>query len=330
MSAPSFTFSSSDPSRRKAIFRGWTIALLALIAVFFGSVELLTRFGFVRISRIASRIQAEYVAARSIGQDGRHQNTVLLVGNSLLGAAVNMGDLKRGMPPGWALRRFQIEDTTYYDWYFGLRRLFAEGSRPQVVAVMLSPAQTVATSVRGEFFARHMMRLNDSLAVAHDLSLHPTNTSGMIVGRLSEFYGARVEIRNGLLLEMLPDFQGVASLLTRHPMRPLRDEDMRPAPERIKAMRDLAAQYHARLVWVLPSLLQAADGASGMLSAANAAGIPILTPIPSGSLPASDYTDGFHLAPSGAGKFTVRLIPLFREYLGNLQTLQANKYQKSF
>jgi hypothetical protein len=318
---PSSISSSEIPATRNtAAHQRWVVVLLAFIAVFVVSIECMARWAFTRISRIEQRVQSQSQAARSIGQNanGSHPRTVLLVGNSLLGAGVETSVLRQAMPPGWKLAPLQVDDTTYMDWYFGLRRLFAEGARPEVVAVMLSPTQAIATSVRGEFFARHLMQTSDIISVTRELSLHRTNASSMLFARMSEFYGVRAEIRNWLLLKIMPGFQSVASLLTRHPRRPVDDRDVRNAAGRLQEMRELAEHYHVKLIWVLPSLLQTPDGTIGFLDAAKAAQVPVLTPAPSGSLAASNYTDGFHLAPAGAHIYTGKLIPLLQQYLCNL------------
>lgn len=320
---PSST-SNSEAARPLRAYQRWVIAVLVLVAVFLGSVELVSRFVFSRVSRIARRIDSEYAAARQVGRTGGAPPAVLLVGNSLLGASVDPGTLRRSMPEGWNLAYLQVEDTTYMDWYFGLRRLFAEGSRPQVVAILLSPAQTVATQVRGEFFAQHLMQLEDTPAVARDLQLHPTNAAGMVAGRLSHFYGVRAEIRNWLLLTIMPNFQQVASMMTNHARRPVIDDEVRKtAAARLRQMSDLAAEHHARLVWILPTLLEVPDGSRGVLAAAQTAQVPVLIPIPSGSLPRTDYTDGFHLAAPGQKAYTARLIPLLRQYLTRTERAAA-------
>ena len=44
-----------------------------------------------------------------------------------------------------------IEGTGYYDWRYGLRRLFRQGSRPQFVVVGLEVNTSFENSVREEY-----------------------------------------------------------------------------------------------------------------------------------------------------------------------------------
>jgi hypothetical protein len=318
------TSNSDEAARKNRASRRWVVFLLLFIALFLGTVELMSRFVFTRTSRIAQRMEREFSAARSIGRGGSHDKGLLLVGNSLLGASVEPDRLRQAMPAGWDLAYLQVEDTSYMDWYFGLRRLFAEGARPQVVAVLLSPTQTVVTQVRGEFFAHYLMRLDDVPAVSRDLSLHRTSAAGMVAGNLSEFYGVRAEIRKWLLLSLMPRFQTVASMLTRHPRRQVDDNAIRSiASGRLRQMNELVSQHNARLVWILPALLDVPDGTAGVLEAARSARVPVLIPISSGSLPADQYSDGFHLATSGKMKYMAALIPLLQQYLSRPDLAQA-------
>lgn len=321
---PSSTSNSEATAHSRTAYQRWVIALLVVVVLFLCSVEVVSRFVFTRVSRVARRIDAQYAAAQAIRQGGGQEPSVLLVGNSLLGASVDPGTLRRSMPQGWRLAYFEVEDTTYLDWYFGLKRLFAGGSRPRVVAIMLSPTQTIATRVRGEFFAQHLMQLGDTPEVARDLELHPTNAAGMVAGRLSHFYGVRAEIRNWLLLTIMPSFEKVASMMTHHASPQIDDNAIRgQAAERLRQMNELAAQYHAKLVWILPTLLEVPDGSRGLLEAAQSSQVPVLVPIPSGGLPEYNYSDGFHLAQPGQRAYMQQLVPLLRKYLTRTETAQA-------
>ena len=310
------TSNSEEAARENSASRRWVVVLLLLIALFMGTVELGSRLVFTRTSRIAQRVDREFSIARSIGRGVNHDKGLLLVGNSLLGASVEPNRLRQAMPAGWDLAYLQVEDTSYMDWYFGLRRLFAEGARPQVVAILLSPSQTVATHVRGEFFAHYLMRLEDLPAVKSSLDLHRTNATSMVAGNISHFYGVRAEIRKWLLLSLMPGFQTVASTLTRHPRRDVDDNAIRSiARGRLQLMNELVSRHNARLVWILPALLEVPDGTNGVLEAALSARVQVLIPIPSGSLPASDYRDGFHLSEPGKQKYTAALVPLIQQSL---------------
>ena len=90
-----------------------------------------------RVSRIQRRTVEEYRLAQTIGADTCGRKHVLLVGNSLLDEDVRFDRVRDALADRWDARRFVIEQTFYYDWYYGLKRLFREGARPDVVIVML-------------------------------------------------------------------------------------------------------------------------------------------------------------------------------------------------
>ncbi len=317
MSTHSSTSSSNPAAGGGGRSRRWVLALLGLIALFLLSVEGMTRFAFPRISKLQRRMASEYKEALATGRETGGGNSVLIVGNSLLNAAVETDELKRALAPEWKLTRFQVEDTTILDWHYGLRRLFAEGARPKVVLVMLSAPQAAANNVRGEYFAYHLMQASDVVRVSQELKLHPTNACSMLFGHFSMFYGVRAEIRKWLLTAMMPGFQDVGSMMTRRAKKSEIDSDAihRIARDRIRAMHDLAAQHQAKLIWILPPLLSPEDGGKGLRAAAGEAGVEVLVPMQSGALPASDYSDGFHLNGSGKARFTAAIIPVLRQHL---------------
>src|SRR5256885_10375697 len=109
------------------------VLLLALAGCYLGVVELAARLLLPHLSQAQHRIAAGYRVARSLPRtwsDG--SASVLIVGNSLLVDGIDRADLQRRMP-GYHIALYPVEGTLYLDWYFGLRRLFSEGSRPALV-----------------------------------------------------------------------------------------------------------------------------------------------------------------------------------------------------
>ena len=66
---------------------------------------------------------------------------------------------------------YPIEDTTYLDWAYGLRRLLAGGSRPSVVVMCISAKHLLSDATDGEGFAYFLMRLRDLPEVARGRAL---------------------------------------------------------------------------------------------------------------------------------------------------------------
>ena len=290
-----------------------------LIAV---AAEGAARLALDRVSKIQRRTADEYRLARTIGADACGRRHVLLVGNSLLDEDVRFDRLSEAIADDWDARRFIIEQTFYYDWYYGLKRLFREGARPDVVILMLSSRQWIQSDVRGDYSAQYLMDTVDLLDAARDLDLNATQTTNLVAANVSKFWGARAEIRNFLLGRLMPDLgrlMNFSSVVQAHTLSAAEVEPI--ATERIADLKALTDSYGARLVVLLPVLLDTRNGTDwlGMIHAGERSRVPVLMPVPSGSFTKSLYRDaGFHLNPTGASAFTDKLIPQLQKTLGSV------------
>ena len=156
------SISSSDPAATQSRATRALIWLLCILALLYGLVELAAGVGFPRISRIQRRITGEYRQARTLGPVQNGKPTLLLLGNSLLLEGLNYPKLRAGLAPEYEVSRFIVEQTQYFDWLFGLKRLFREGSRPRIVLLCLSTNHLLSPAVRGEYFAHFQMAAGDS------------------------------------------------------------------------------------------------------------------------------------------------------------------------
>jgi hypothetical protein len=79
----------------------------------------------------------------------------------------------------------------------------------------------------------------------------------------------------------------------------------RIAVDRFEQCTALAARYGVHVVALVPPILHAPDGSSGLIRAGRRAGMPVFAPVASGAYPAGFYRDaGFHLNATGAREFT--------------------------
>jgi hypothetical protein len=287
------------------------------------------RLALDRVSNIQRRTADEYRLAQSIGSDTCGRRHVLMVGNSLLDEDVHFDRVRDALAGQWDARRFVVEQTFYYDWYYGLKRLFREGARPDLVVVMLSSRQWIRTDVRGEYSAQYLMSAMDLPDAARDLNLSATQATGFAFARASKFWGARAEIRNFLLGRLMPDLGRLMNFSSFVESRPLRDDEVeRVATARIARLHSMAAEHGARLVVLVPVMLDTKDGNGwlGLLRAARANGVTPLMPAESGSFAAHLYRDaGFHLNPEGAAAFTDRLIPVLQKELASFDRTDATQ-----
>jgi len=210
------------------------------------------------------------------------------------------------MAPHWDARRFVVEQTYYNDWYYGLRRLFQEGARPDVVVIVLTARQWIRDDTRGDYSAQYLMTVPDAAAASIALHMHPTQASSFVLASASRFWGARAEIRNFILGRAMPDLpalMNMSSAIYPGGIENARVEEI--ATARFERCRDLAAAYGAHVVALLPPVLEPDDGSPGLLRAGTRARVTVLVPVASGSYPETLYRDaGFHLNAAGARAFT--------------------------
>jgi hypothetical protein len=290
------------------------------------AMETAARVGLDRASRIQRRMAQEYREARAIGQDrtpGRH---VLVVGNSLLDEGVQFDRLREALATRFDTRRYMVEQTVYYDWYYALRRLYREGARPDIVVMMLGTGHWLSSNIRGDYSAQYLMSLEDIPEAAEALDLHPTQATGLLFAGVSKFWGARVEMRNFVLGRLMPDVGRLMNFSSAVDARAVIDQDVIPIlAERIARMRAVTDAHGSQLVLLVAPVLNPADGSSGLMAAAGSQGVPVLCPVPSGTLGPQLYRDGFHLNPTGAALFTERLIPVLARELEGETRLQARR-----
>jgi hypothetical protein len=311
---------TENPDARTFKRAAWILlAGCVLVAV---AAEGAARLVLDRVSKIQRRTAEEYQLARTTGADACGRKHVLLVGNSLLDEDIRFDRIRDALAGDWDARRFVIEQTFYYDWYYGLKRLFREGARPDVVIVMLSARQWIRPDVRGDYSAQYLMGTADLLDVARDLDLNATQTTNLAVANASKFWGARAEIRNFLLGRLMPDLGRLMNFSSTVDSHTLTAAEVEPvAAARIARLNELTDSYGARLIVLLPVLLDTKNGTDwlGMLQAADRSRVTALMPVPAGSFSRNLYRDaGFHLNPTGASAFTEKLIPELQKTLGSM------------
>lgn len=278
-SSTSGSESAAEVGRGARASAGAAVVLLALIVVFLAAVEIFTRQRIVRMSKIEAREQREYDAAVAARPSAGRQS-VLLLGNSLMGEGVRFDDVRAAFEPGMDAYRLYIENTGYYDFYYGMRRLYAEGARFNAIVVFLTPRQLIGSTVRGDYFAYRLMLASDIAGVARDAGLGRTDASDMLFANFSAFYGLRAEIRNVLLGRLLPDLPALMALSTANRVGPLTDQEIYGgATVRLRSFRELADARNLRIVLALPPQVEP-EGVGVTELAASQAGIAVVAAPP--------------------------------------------------
>jgi hypothetical protein len=311
--------SSSEVQTESSIRWRHNVMLLAVVLAIALAFELGTRFGVTRLSKVSSRVQAEYKQALAIRKG--EKTKVLFLGNSLLDAALDMPRVQKAFAPRREVKRLIIEQTNYTDWYYGMRRLFNEGARPDVVVLCLTATNLMLPGVRGEYFAYYMMEPGDLPSVAAELDLHPTEALNMLSANISSFYGMRSEIRKVFMGRLMPFTRPLMALITRTNPRIFTDDEVRNVvPARLQRLKETASRYGAEFVLLMPPVL--GTGRSDIVAEAGAAvNVPVVA-VPR-LLQAGQFTDGYHASAEGAAIYTERIIPLLNDVLTNAESART-------
>jgi hypothetical protein len=311
-------FSTSSSEIRAA-----TLAIALLLTGLFlysAGLEVVARRDLSRISRIQRRIHDDLSAAKSIAPRAKNDpSTILVVGSSLLLDGVDRASLKKELAPNFLVTLLPIENTQFDDWYFGLRRLFAEGSRPSIVVLFLSTRQMISRATEDEYFAYYLMQERDLLAVKKESQLDNTTASAYFFANRSEWLGSRARIRNWLLQEIMPNLGRLIRYFPGEtPRMPPKEQVVAGALPHLLAVNQLCEANGARLVVVVPPTLSQDDASADVQDSAAKDGILVLVPMRANDVTPEDFDDGYHLNPRGAARFTPRLASAL------LQTFNAN------
>lgn len=285
----------------------WPTILIAIIACTMLAVEAGSRLLVPRISRIEGRTWREH---KQVIRPPSGKPVFVVLGNSLLDAAVQFDSVREALGGVADVRRYVVEQTSYRDWQFGLRRLFSEGMRPSVVLLVLAPEQVISDAIRGDYSANKMMRTRDILEVARVLHMHPTEASTIMFANFSSFYGLREDIRKVLLGRLMPEIPRLTQMMVAtRPVVYSEEQVRRGAAERLRALAETCSAHGAGFALVLPPKPKSVVNLSLALEqAARSAGISVLRPWTPGQFTSADFPDGYHLKPEAAPVFTQEFI----------------------
>jgi hypothetical protein len=309
---PSSTSNSEPRAATRAI-----AFLLAGLFLYCATLEIVTRRGFSRVSRTQRRIYQDLAAAKSLASPvSNDPPSILVVGNSLLLDGVDRASLKKELATSFQVALLPIENTQFEDWYFGLRRLFAEGSRPTVIVVCLSTRQMMSRGTDGEYFAFYLMQGRDLVAVKRESQLDNTMTSAYFFANRSDWLGSRAQIRNWLLQVIMPNLEHLIGFFpAKTPPMPPKEQVVAGVLPHLLALDQLCKSNGARLVVLVPPTLRSDDASADVQDSAAREGIPVLVPLRPTDVTPEDFHDGFHLNPRGSARFTQRFASALLEKL---------------
>jgi len=285
--------------------------------VYVCSLEVVTRLAFPRINHVWRTIREDHLTAVLLHPSAAsNSETMLMVGNSYLEVGVNRENLQQEIAPTFSIAYLPMSGTSYLDWYFGLRKLFMEGSRPAIVGVCLSTRDLISDATYGGSFAHTLMLRSDLLRVKKASHLDNTMTSDYFFDSLSSWMGHRAEIHNWLLRKAAPSVEKLTPYLRPEKQSlPPSDVILAKALARLRMLNQLAQRYGARFFLLIPPTMDVRDASNEIQAAAAKEGILVLLPFQHAELPGSVFLDGAHLNPQGAAIFTARLGPTLLQSL---------------
>lgn len=234
--------------------------------------------------------------------------SVLMVGNSLFLYGVDLDQFHRLTSGGVRIHPIFMEGTGYYDWLYGLRRLFRHGSRPQVVVLGLEAYSALADGVWDET-PMLLFDTQDALAAASAMKLDRTETTDLLLSHWSAFWGMRGLFRRRMISHLIPGYENLVPFIRPGDFTfPERPAFRAKVEARLRNLRDLCQTHGARMILVIPPTLSSESAVKQMAAAALNTGVQAIVPIDPASLGESFYeADNIHLNPRGAVRFTSAL-----------------------
>jgi hypothetical protein len=298
---------SISNSRSAPFFYVGVLAGLCLVLI--ATFEISSRFMLEHHSETFARVSRQYADAVWVRPAKAGEPiSVLLVGNSLLLDGIDVDRFQKLTSSKLRIYPIFLEATGYYDWLYGLQRLFREGARPQVVVVGVGVNSFLANTVRQDYVPLMFFDARDTLGVAYDLGMDRTATSNLLLAHSSVFWNTRSVIRSQILYHVVPHSKDLFLLLKRQPPIPPVPEFQSIADSRLRRLRELCEAHGAKLIVLVPPTLSSDDAVRQMTLAAQSAGVDALVPIPPAALSTRYYQpDELHLNAEGAELFTSAL-----------------------
>jgi hypothetical protein len=286
----------------------YTALLLVCIAAGYCSLEILFRIWSRQYSQGIRSLTSEYSETLDLRPRDSQSDlpTILLAGNSLLQAGVNLDQLQRSLSTNYRIQRLAIPATTYEDWHYILNDIFLRGARPQYVVLLMSPSHLSLKYPIPDLAAVNVYKGRDLWRVAGEQHLDLNDTVMLYITHYSPFWGARESIRT-LKQKILPGY--AIALRDQSKGMTQKYRDVQVDPKRIEDLAYVCARQNSHFILVIPPTDQPVDSKAvpKILAEAAAMGVAALLPVESSNLDRSYYTDGLHLNAEGAQVFTPAL-----------------------
>jgi hypothetical protein len=315
-------YMKSNPKPAALVYATALIGICAILVITFElSADYLLKHHSATYTRISRQYEEALKARPSLPGE---PPSVLMVGNSLLLHGVKLDRLKELTSSRMQIYPIFLEATGYNDWLYGLRRLFRQGAKPQVVVLGVGVNYFLRNGVRQDYVPMLFFDAEDTLAAASDLHLDRTATSNLLLEHSSVFWNTRSAIRTQILNHMVPHLEDLFLLINQKPSIPESPQFEGTSILRLQRLRELCEANGAKLILLVPPTLSSENAVNKMAYAAHIAGVDVSVPIDPEALSARFYQrDGMHLNSEGAQLFTSALAKDLPERVMNHDTLAA-------
>jgi hypothetical protein len=313
---PSSTSSSKSPALIYAM------ALIVICAILVLGFEIFADYLLKHDSETYARVSQQYAEAIKVRPSRPGEPaSVLMVGNSLLMDGIDVDRLQGLTSSRMRIYPIFLEATGYYDWLYGLQRIFRQGARPQVVVLGVGVNSLLENGVRQDYAPMMFFDARDALGVASDLKMDRTATSNLLLAHSSVFWDTRSVIRTQILRHMVPHFRELFSLIKAKPTISPDAEFEAIAISRLRSLRELCAAHGAKLIILVPPTPSSEHAVRQMAIASHKVGVDSLVPIDPATLSERFYqADAIHLNSEGAALFTSALATYLPVEIGELKS----------
>jgi len=279
------------------------VCLLCLLMI---SVEFLARAMHDR-RRVTLGIEGGIQQALLIRRDSGYRQ-LLFAGNSLIFEDISQPVLQQSMGPGFHVYAAGIPGSTYCDWRYGLRALFARGSQPDVLVFSISPTQFLRPAAATPVPVSQLWTAKEILAYNREQRPGLTALSELAFEHYSTFFSlrdtARIYVRR-----FIPGYEGMLDSWSKSASNAAIDGGPGTETAFAQKLSKLAVECgpRTRFVLMIPPTNQSADKEvePALRSAAAKLSIPVIEPVRETEWPLADFQqDGYHLSAAAAGEFS--------------------------
>jgi len=235
--------------------------------------------------------------------------SVVMIGNSLFLHGVQVERLRELTSKSLRIYPIFLEGTGYYEWLYGLRRIFRLGARPQVVVVELDVTGFLWNGMRTEYSPMLFFDTPDVLNVGSDLDLDRTARSNLLLAHWSAFWNMHSVVRTQILRLFVPHINDLLFSITQAQRQHSIDPESEAIVEaRLKTLQELCERYGAKMLMLAPPTLSSENALRKLVRVSRQLGVTTLVPTDPATLTARHYlVDGFHLNSEGAALFTAAI-----------------------